>query len=181
MTGHLHRLITTAAAFAVICAGSARAASYAVVRSADDAVTVVDPAGVEKVGDGQTRRAQIVRVQKSIAADGPAQPGYVATVTDYDCGQWRYRWRGFSAYSRTGQRLLHKDNEDPAWAAIAGDFEATAAARVVCDGGSTGQVFAAASLGQLVSTLMSAWDPAEPAPAPPPPAPPVRKAAKAHP
>ncbi|MBS0332170.1 MAG: hypothetical protein JSS35_05340 [Proteobacteria bacterium] len=164
MTGLSHRLIGLAAALAALEAGAAKAATYAVIRSTAEAITVLDPGGVERLAEGRTRRAQIVRVQKSIAAEGPPQPGYVATLTDYDCGQWRYRWRGFSAYSRTGQRLLHKDNDNPAWSEVAGDFEATAAARIVCDGRAAGQVYAADSLGQLVGALMSAWD-ADPAPA----------------
>lgn len=165
---------------AVLAAGAAaRAASYDVIHAGAESISLLDPAAIETVGDGRTRRVQIVRIQKSILSEGPKQPGYVATGSDYDCTQWRFRWRGVSAFSRAGERLVHRDNEDPAWIPIAGDDEATGAARIVCDGQASGSVYVADSLGHLVSALMQAWDTADPSPPPPalpaPPAPPPRK------
>ena len=175
-------LLIVASALAALAGGEASAATSSLIESGDDAVTVLDPAGVERLGDGQVRRVQIIRVQKSILADGPPQPGYVATQTDYDCVHLRYRWRGFSAYARSGERLLHKDNDDPAWAQVKDNTEATVAARIVCDGPATSGVFAADSVGQLVSSLMRAWDPADaPAQPAPPEAPARKKPLRTHP
>ncbi|MBS0360101.1 MAG: hypothetical protein JSR98_01870, partial [Proteobacteria bacterium] len=88
-------------------AGAAHATNFEVVRADSEAVVFFDPAAVEIVpgpnaaAPGKVRRAQIVRVQRSILSEGPHQPGYVSTLTDYDCDQWTSRWRSFSAYSRT--------------------------------------------------------------------------------
>ncbi|HEY3949088.1 surface-adhesin E family protein [Phenylobacterium sp.] len=146
-------------------AGAAHATNFDVIRADADAVVFLDPQAVETVpGAGKLRRAQIVRVQRSILSEGPRQPGYVSTLTDYDCDQWKYRWRSFSVYSRSGQRLLHKDNDDPVWSAVAKDVDARPAARRICDGQATLSTYAASSIGQLVSALMQAWDEAEPLP-----------------
>jgi len=128
-------------------------------------VILIDPSAVETVtGEGKVRRARTVTVQRSITADGPKQPGYVSTINDYDCLKWRSRWRAFSVYSRFGGLVLHKDNDDPDWAPIEGNFEAQAAARIACDGRGSDSVYTASSIGQLVTTLIQAWDAAEPLP-----------------
>ena len=166
-----------AALFAVLFGGAARAAAFQVVRQGPDAVTVINAAAAETVAEGPVRRVQIVEVRKAILSSGPSQPGYVATVTDYDCRQWRFRWRSVSAYSRVGQQMLHNDNTAADWTPVTGEPEAVAVARIVCDGRAADAVYAAESFGQLVSALMGAWDSAEPA-APPPPEPAPAKAAK---
>jgi len=151
-------------------AGTARAVSFDVIRSGPDMVTLIDREAIAPVGAGKVRRARSVSVQKNLVSGGPQQPGYVTTLNDYDCEQWTIRWSSFSVYSRFGDLVLHKDNPDPAWAPIAGNFEAEAGARIVCDGREAGRVYAASSIGSLVLALMKAWD----AEAPLPPLQPVR-------
>jgi hypothetical protein len=153
---------------------SARAASFDVIHSSPDMVTLVDRDAVVAVGPGKVRRARSVSVQKTLVTGGPQQPGYVTTLNDYDCEQWTIRWQSFSAYSRFGDLVMHKDNPDPAWTPIAGNFEAEAGARIVCDGREAGRVYAASSIGSLVLALMKAWD----AEAPMPPLQPVRPQTK---
>ncbi|HEX2814839.1 MAG TPA: surface-adhesin E family protein [Phenylobacterium sp.] len=152
------------ASAALAAASGARAAAFDVVTSSPDMVTLVDPAAVEAIGDGKVRRAWSVNVQRNLVSGGPQQPGYVRTQNDYDCQAWKIRWRGFSVYSRFGDLVMHKDNDDPAWAPIEGNFEATASARIICDGRAAGSVYTASSIGQLVVTLMQAWDAAAPMP-----------------
>ncbi len=168
------RLNSLAPAVAVVALGAltsgARAATFEVIRSTPDTVTMVNRSAIEAAGDGAVRRVQVVTVQRSLSADGPPQPGYVNTLTEYDCGAWRSRWRSFSVYSRFGDLILHKDNPDPAWASMYGNVEAEAGGRVVCEGRENGEVYAAPSIGQLVIQLIQAWDP-QGAAAPPPAAP----------
>ena len=166
-------------AIVVGCMGQApgaAAATFDVVRSGDGVVTLLDPAAIETVGQSQVRRAWSVSVQKNLVSDGPPQPGYVRTLNDYDCLQWKIRWRSFSVYSRFGALVLHKDNADPAWAPVEGNIEAMSAARIVCDGKAGEDVYAAPSIGRLVIGLMQAWDAAAPLP-PLQPAPPPAKTA----
>jgi hypothetical protein len=161
----LRTTLKFAIACAVLAAGpAARAATFYVVKSTADSVTLVDPDAVEAIGDGKVRRAWSVNVQKNLVSGGPQQPGYVRTQNDYDCAGWKVRWRAFSVYSRFGDLVMKKDNDDPAWADIEGNFEATASARIVCDGRAAGSVYTASSIGQLVVTLMQAWDAAAPMP-----------------
>jgi hypothetical protein len=174
------RLSLTLAAAVLAAATAAHAAIFDVIKSGPDMVTVINPQAVETLGDGKVRRVQTVSIQKSLLSNGPAQPGYVNTLNEYDCGAWRTRWRSFSVYSRFGELVLRKDNPDPAWAPIDGNAEAVASAHVVCDGHQSGSVFAASSIGQLVIQMMQAWDvdaPPQPAPAaaPAPPAPAPKK------
>jgi hypothetical protein len=177
--------LRTTLKFAIVCAAvaaapAARAATFDVVRSGPDMVTLVDPAAVERVGDGKVRRAWSVNVQRNLVSGGPQQPGYVRTQNDYDCEDWKIRWRGFSVYSRFGDLVMHKDNDDPAWASIEGNFEATASARIICDGRAAGSVYTASSIGQLVVSLMQVWDAAAPLPPLQPVAPVAKAAAPKH-
>ena len=143
----------------------ARAASYDVIHSSADTITLLDPDAVERLGDGHIRRARSVSVQKNLVSGGPQQPGYVVTQNEYDCAQWTIRWTGFSVYSRFGDLVLHKDNPDPARTPIDNrNFEAAAGARVVCDGREVSRVYAADSIGHLVLALMQAWDAEAPLP-----------------
>lgn len=180
----LHAFLGLAAACAALSAApGVRAATFDVVGRADGKVTLLDAAAVEKVGDGQVRRAWSVNVQKDLVSGGTAQPGYVRTLNEYDCTNWKVRWRSFSVYSRFGEMMLQKDNPDTAWTPIEGNLEAAASARIVCDGRRSVSVYTASSIGQLVVSLMQAWDATAPAPplqpvAPPPPKPPAKHKAK---
>lgn len=158
-------LIACAALAATLAAGpAARAATFDVVRSGPDMVTLLDPSAVETLGDGRVRRAWSVSVQKNLVSGGAQQPGYVRTLNDYDCSAWMIRWRSFFVYSRFGDLMIHKDNETAAWAPIEGKLEAVASARIVCDGRQAGSVYAASTIGSLVLTLMQAWEATAPVP-----------------
>ena len=156
--------LRTGLGIVIACGGlaagwNAAAATYDVIRSGEAMITVLDPDAVERVGDGQIRRARSVSVQKNLVSGGPQQPGYVITQNEYDCTQWAIRWTSFSVYSRFGDLVLHKDNPDPSWAQIDNrSFEAAAGARIVCDGRAAGSVYTADTIGHLVLALMGAWD-----------------------
>jgi hypothetical protein len=162
--------LRTAVALAVGCAGlaaadGAHAASYDVIRTLPDSVTLLDRNAVEAVGQGEVRRARSVSVQKNLVSGGPQEPGYVITLNEYDCARWTIRWTGFSVYSRFGALVLHKDNADPAWAPIDNkNVEAAAGARLICEGRSAGSVYTADTIGTLVLALMQAWDAETPLP-----------------
>lgn len=164
MTRRRLRLKFAIACAALAAAPAVRAATFDVVRSAPDMVTLLDPAAVEKLGDGKVRRAWSVSVQKNLVSGGPQQPGYVRTLNEYDCAAWKIRWRSFFVYSRFGDLVIHKDNDDAGWTPIDGNFEAAAGARIVCDGHQAGSIYAASSIGSLVLSLMQAWDAAAPMP-----------------
>jgi hypothetical protein len=175
--------ICAAAAFAP---SAARALTFDVILSDPDQVTVINPAAVETVGDTKVLRTVSVSIKRNLVSGGPPQPGYVSTINEYDCAQQTTRWRSFAAYSRFGEQVLKKTNPDEAWAPIAGNPEAAATARVVCDRSETGSIVAAGSIGQLVSSLMQGWDAEAPLPplqpvtpvTPPPKAKPKPPAAK---
>ena len=105
------------------------------------------------------RKAWVVRVQRNILTGNPPQPGYVRTLSEYDCDQSRTRWREFSAYSRSGASLISKRNPNPEWgpATEAGDIYS--AFKVVCQGGGDGAVVSAESVAKVVISLMASWDP----------------------
>ena len=119
------------------------------------------------------RKAWVVRVQRNILTGNPPQPGYVRTLSEYDCDQSRTRWREFSAYSRSGASLISKRNPNPEWgpATEAGDIYS--AFKVVCQGGGDGAVVSAESVAKVVISLMASWD------RPPAPMTPVPTAAPA--
>jgi hypothetical protein len=167
-------LVSASLAAALFGACAAGAATFDVVRAGPDTVTLMDRAAVETLEGGKLRRAWSVNVQRNLVSGGPQQPGYVRTLNEYDCEAWKIRWRTFSAYSRFGALVMKKDNDDPSWAPAVGDAEAAAGARLVCDGHSTGEVYAAGTVGQVVVALMQAWDAA----APLPPLQPVRPLAR---
>lgn len=161
-------------------AAPVEAAVYAMVRAEPDAITVMDPAGVETVsGSDSLRRAYSVTVQKSLVSGAPQQPGYVRTLNEYDCAARQVRWKSFSVYSRFGDLVIHKDNASDAWQSIAPGSEAEASTRLVCDHANRWAAVAAASVSQLVIRLMQAWDEAAPLPPlqPVKPAPPVTRPA----
>ena len=155
-------------------ATSVMARTFYIIQSGPEAWTVMDPQGIEPLpGSGVLRQAWAVRVQRNILTGNPPQPGYVRTLSEYDCDQSRTRWREFSAYSRSGASLISKRNPNPEWgpATEAGDIYA--AFKVVCQGGGDGAVVSAESVAKVVISLMASWDP------PPAPMTPVPTAAPA--
>lgn len=147
----------------IACVPAAHATVFAVIRSTDNEVVLLDPSGVETVV-GSIKRAWNVSVRKSLGAGGPQQPGYVRTLNEYDCLERRMRWRSLAIYSRFGAQVLTRENPDTAWNPSTDGGEADAGLRVVCDGVAWGSVVSAPSVSKLVISLMQAWDEAAPLP-----------------
>ncbi|RAK63570.1 surface-adhesin E family protein [Phenylobacterium kunshanense] len=166
---------------AVAAAGTAAARTYYVIQSGADSWTVMDPEGVERVGDGAVRRAWAVRVQRNILSGSPPEPGYVRTLTEYDCAAQRTRWREFSAFSRSGKLLVSKVNPNPEWGPAGESSDIYAGYRVICEGVGGGSVVAAESVAKIVIGLMGSWDPPPAALAPAPAAKPSVKPGPAKP
>jgi hypothetical protein len=142
-----------------LLAAGAEARTFYVVQSGGDAWTVMDPEGIERVGEGPVRRAWSVRVQRNILTGDPPTPGYVRTLSEYDCASARTRWREFSAFSRSGALLVSKVNPNPEWGPAEEASDLYAAHRVVCEGGGGGAVVSAESVAKVVISLMGSWDP----------------------
>lgn len=168
------RIATTLAATLAItfAAGAAQARSYYIIQSGPDAWTVMDPEGVERLAGG-VRKAWVVRVQRNILTGNPPTPGYVRTLTEYDCEATRTRWREFSAFSRSGAMLVSKVNPNPEWGPSEEAADTYAAHRVICEGGGSSAVVSADSVAKVVISLMGSWDP------PPTPMAPAAPAVKA--
>ncbi|MBX3484096.1 surface-adhesin E family protein [Phenylobacterium sp.] len=173
-------LASLAIAVAALAATPAAARIFYVIQSSADSWSVMDPEGVERVPGSPVRKAWDVRVQRNILSGDPPQPGYVRTLTEYDCQAQRTRWREFSAYSRSGALLLSKVNPNPEWGPADEASDPYAAYRVICEGAGQGAVLSADSVAKVVIRLMGSWDPpAQPmAPVLPPPAPGAKPAAK---
>jgi hypothetical protein len=166
---------TLAASLALaLAAGAAQARSFYIIQSGADAWTVMDPEGIERIGTGAQRRAWVVRVQRNILTGNPPTPGYVRTLTEYDCEANRTRWREFSAFSRSGALLVSKVNPNPEWGPADEASDTYAAHRVICEGGGGGSVVSAESVAKVVISLMGSWDP-PPTPYVPPSAQPPAK------
>ena len=166
-------------------AGAAEARSFYVIQSGPDAWTVMDPDGIERIGEaGAVRKAWVVRVQRNILTGNPPTPGYVRTLTEYNCVEQRTRWREFSAFSRSGALLVSKVNPNPEWGPAEEASDTSAAHSVVCEGGGGGAIVSADSVAKVVINLMGSWDP-PPAPlapfTPPVKTPAPKPAAKATP
>lgn len=175
-------LIAVLALAAASLATAAQARTFYVVQSGPDAWTVMDPEGIERVDGGNVRKAWDVRVQRNILTGTPPQPGYVRTLSEYDCEADRTRWREFTAYSRSGGLLISKVNPNPEWGPANEASDTYAAFRVICRGGGGGSVVSADTVAKVVIGLMGAWDPpATPVAAIPAPKPavPATKAPKA--
>ena len=160
-------ILGTSAAAALALASVAEARSFYVVQSGPEAWTVMDPEGIERIGEGSAvRKAWAVRVQRNILTGNPPTPGYVRTLSEYDCGLNRTRWREFSAYSRSGALLVSKVNPNPEWGPADEASDTYAAHRVVCEGGGGGAIVSAESVAKVVIRLMGSWDPPASPPAP---------------
>ena len=158
--------MAAAAGLAALMAGPAAARTFYVVQSGAEAWTVMDAEGVEKIPGTTFRRAWAVRVQRNILSGNPPQPGYVRTLSEYDCDQHRTRWREFTVFSRAGATLVSKVNPNPEWGPADEAGDTSAAYRVICEGVGGGAVVSADSVAKVVIGLMGAWDPPPEAVAP---------------
>lgn len=152
----LRRLVVLLALGAPATASSA---TYYVVQSSPDAWTVMDPQGIESIPGGVRRKAWSVRVQRNILTGDPPQPGYVRTLSEYDCDQTLSRWREFSAFSRSGATLVSKRNPNPEWGPASEAPDTYSAFKIVCQGEGGASVVSAESLAKVVISLMASWDP----------------------
>lgn len=139
-------------------ASAAEARTFHLSPGGPDAWLVIDPRSAESMPGGVVRRMWTVMVQRSIVSGEAAQPGYVRTQSDYDCANREVRWRTFSAYSRSGDLLLTRNNAWPNWVPATSAPDIHTAFRVACEGGANSAV-SAESIGQLVIALMTSWDP----------------------
>ncbi len=153
------RIFAAAAAATLLASGSAQAKTFYITQSGADAWTVMDASGIETTPGSPVRKAWAVRVQRNILTGNPPTPGYVRTLTEYDCDAQRTRWREFSAFSRSGGLLVSKVNPQPEWGPANEATDTYAAYRVVCEGVGGGAVVSADSVAKVVINLMSAWDP----------------------
>jgi len=169
-------LAAAVAGLAALAATPASARTFYVIQSSADAWTLMDAQGVEPIAGTGFRRAWAVRVQRNILSGDPPQPGYVRTLTEYDCQLNRTRWREFTAFSRSGATLVSKVNPQPEWGPADEASDTYAAYRVVCEGVGGGAVVAADTVAKVVIGLMAAWDPPPAAAAPPITATPLKPA-----
>ncbi|OHB29130.1 MAG: hypothetical protein A2790_08785 [Phenylobacterium sp. RIFCSPHIGHO2_01_FULL_69_31] len=153
------RIFAAAAAATLLASSSAQAKIFYITQSGADAWTVMDASGIETTPGSPVRKAWAVRVQRNILSGNPPTPGYVRTLTEYDCDAQRTRWREFSAFSRSGGLLVSKVNPQPEWGPANEAADTYAAYRVVCEGVGGGAVVSADSVAKVVINLMSAWDP----------------------
>lgn len=138
---------------------TALSATFYVVQSGAGAWTVMDLQGVETIPGSGWRKAWAVRVQRNILTGDLPQPGYVRTLSMYDCDQTLVRWREFSAFSRSGATLISKRNPNPEWDPATEAPDTYAAFKVVCMGTGGEAVVSAESLAKVVISLMASWDP----------------------
>ncbi len=155
----LRPLIVALAFAAAGLATTAQARTFYVIQSGGDAWTVMDPDGIERSPGSAIRKAWDVRVQRNILSGAPPQPGYVRTLSEYDCDAGRTRWREFNAYSRSGSLLISKVNPNPEWGPATDASDTYAAFSVICQGGGGGAVVSADSVAKVVIGLMGSWDP----------------------
>jgi hypothetical protein len=156
-------LLATTLALAAVAPAAAR--NFVLVDVTPGSWTLIDPEGVETTGGGVVRRVWSVQVLKNILSKPPEQPGYVRTLTDYDCDRREFRWREFSAFSRSGDNLVTKQNPNYNWDSVDKAADTLAGYQVAC-GKSMGRgIIAAESVAKLVITIMASWDPPPPKPA----------------
>jgi hypothetical protein len=165
-----------------LSATEADAKTFVIVDSTPTGWTIIDPMGMETTGGGVVQRTWTVQILRNILNSSPGQPGYVRTQTDYDCGRREFRWREFTAFSRSGDALVNKQNPAYHWESVDKAPDTLAAFQVAC-GMSIGRgVVTADSIGKLVISIMAGWDKAATAPPPKPkPVPPKAKPKPAKP
>lgn len=161
MRVHRTRHWATAAgllALATTLATFAEARPFYVLRAAGDARVIVDPTTIESVEGGAVRRMWLVTVQGNILNEGPPQPGYVRALNAYDCAAQKSRWEKFTAFSRSGQALLSRENPDPAWASVTAENGMLGEWRVACGLSAGDSVIAGETIAKVVVALMRTYD-----------------------
>jgi hypothetical protein len=172
-------IVGFAAAGLVLASSPAVARPFNILRAAGSWI-VIDRSAIEKAGD--IRRGAVVTVQGNILDGSPPQPGYVRTISEYDCGKRDVRWKSFSAFSRNGSLLVKQDNASNDWVPAAAAPETLAALRVVCGEFDGDAAISANGIADVVIALLQTYDPPAPASAPPvKPEPPKAKPATAKP
>ena len=120
-----------ALAAALAASAAAQARTFYVVRSGPDTRTVMDPQAIETVPGTTLRRAWSVTIQRNMHSPGiPPQPGYLRTLTEFDCERRLTRWRSLSAFSAAGVRLVAEDNKSVEWTPAEATGESLVAFRV---------------------------------------------------
>jgi hypothetical protein len=170
--GARHLVGLAGAAAVCVAAAPADARSFLVLRALSSWI-VIDRLAIEQAGE--IRRGTIVTVQANILDGSPPQPGYVRTLSEYDCSKREVRWRTFSAYSRTGTLLVKQDNRSNDWVPANAAAETLAALRVVCGESDGDAAISAGGVADVVIALLQAYDPA-PTPAAALPKPPAKPA-----
>lgn len=155
---HLGCVLSALAGLALI-ATPADARQFSMTRVGSGTYVLVDPQAVESVPGGVVRRTWVVSVQRNILSGETPLPGYVRTLTDYDCITRASRWRTFQAYARSGELLMTRDNPAYAWTPVDSAPDILAAYRTVCEGNAGASVIAADGIAKVVIALMASWDP----------------------
>ena len=138
-------------------AAPAAARPFYIIHNTPNALTLLDPKSVQTLSGGPVRRATTITIQRSLTADGPAQPGYVRTLVDHDCERQQARWVRLSVFSRDGALVVEEANRQTAWTTPATTSETYASLRYAC-GQQTGYaVISADSIGHVVSAVMEGW------------------------
>lgn len=154
---HLGRALSVLASLALF-APAADARQFSMSRVGADTYVLVDPQSVESIPGGVVRRTWVVSVQRNILSGDTPLPGYVRTLTDYDCINRETRWRTFQAYARSGEMLMTRDNPSPAWSSVTSAPDILAAYRAVCEANAGASVISADSIAKVVIALMGSWD-----------------------
>lgn len=155
---HLGRALSVLAGLALV-ATPADARQFSMTRVGSGTYVLVDPQAVESIPGGVVRRTWVVSVQRNILSGETPLPGYVRTLTDYDCVTRASRWRTFQAYARSGELLMTRDNPAYAWTPVDTAPDVLVAYRTVCEGNAGASVIAADGIAKVVIALMASWDP----------------------
>jgi hypothetical protein len=147
------------AAAALLSPPAAFAGTYSIVARTPDSWTVVDPAAAESLAGG-IKRLSSVTVQKSISPRGPPRPGYVKSLSEYDCALRKSRWIQFVLYDRSGAVVISQKNPKPDWSEPTRGTDAGSTLALLCGqyGGVDLPAVSATSLGGLVLSLFAGWD-----------------------
>jgi len=150
-------VIANCVAASLALCSTAGAATFHVTEQTPRAWTLLDPSTVEQTGGG-VFRAPSITVQRSITARGDGRPGYLRTISEYDCAGRRSRWLSFTVYSESGAKILAQTNSDAAWTQPAPGAEAHRAMAVICrTPGTDLPAVSASSIGALITSLFAMW------------------------